>query len=128
MESYEEQIRYGNYCKPHGNPVGTPQGYDIMCGLCEAGMDEKVYDTQYALWFRFNDGDINNDMSVPWRRIADWFASDPLQFSTINPYKRSAESWWSLFDDPSIKREVLENVQHKVTVVSEYYWVVPDDS
>lgn len=49
MESIEEQIEYGDYCQPHGNPVGTPGGADIMCQLCEMGMNTWIEDPEYKL-------------------------------------------------------------------------------
>jgi hypothetical protein len=49
MESVEEQIEYGNHCGPHGNPVGTPGGADIMCQLCEDGLTTWVEDPSWSL-------------------------------------------------------------------------------
>ena len=48
-ESIEEQIEYGNRCEPHGNPVGTPGGADIMCHECEMGYNTWVDDPLWRL-------------------------------------------------------------------------------
>jgi hypothetical protein len=50
-EELWEQVIYGRHCV-HGTPVGTPGGADLMCGLCEDGLDRWVDDTwtEYRVW------------------------------------------------------------------------------
>jgi hypothetical protein len=50
MESVQEQIEYGNVCTPHGNPVGTPSGFDIMCYECEMGLNTWNADPEWILF------------------------------------------------------------------------------
>ncbi len=45
-ETVEEQIEYGDHCEPHGNPVGTPGGADVMCQLCELGLTDDEPETE----------------------------------------------------------------------------------
>ena len=49
MESEREQLLYGNHCKPHGTPIGTPSGVDFMCELCECGLTRWVADNYYGI-------------------------------------------------------------------------------
>jgi len=53
-ETLQEQIEYGSRCKPHGVPLGTPGGADLMCGLCESGMTTWVADKHYELVYYAN--------------------------------------------------------------------------
>jgi len=48
METLEEQIEYGGRCR-HGTAIGTPGGYDLMCGLCEDGFNIFVADPAWSL-------------------------------------------------------------------------------
>jgi len=48
MESLQEQIEYGTWCM-HGQPLGTPCGADLMCGLCEDGLTHWVEDPYLTL-------------------------------------------------------------------------------
>lgn len=70
MESLQEQIEYGGHCI-HGTNVGTPGGADLMCGLCEQGLDQWVPDPQFELmiWTRADDW-------WPARGIRTWYQSD----------------------------------------------------
>ena len=49
METRQEQAHYGDRCTPHGVAIGTPGGYDILCGLCEAGLFDWIESPRYAL-------------------------------------------------------------------------------
>jgi hypothetical protein len=51
-ETVQEQIEYGNRCTPHGNPVGTPGGADIMCHECEMGLTKWVDNPTFMLQMR----------------------------------------------------------------------------
>jgi hypothetical protein len=121
MESIREQMSYGNVCKPHGVNIGTPMGADLMCQLCEMGMDTWVKEKGYTLWFRFDDADLQDDTSVPWTRVAEWQEGDAPSWSTLAVGK-SVEPWFELFNDPTITRETMSRIQHKVTVTSQGYW------
>lgn len=48
-ETLEDQLYYGRTCV-HGRNVGTPGGYDILCGDCEMGytkwVDEPLFQLQ----------------------------------------------------------------------------------
>ena len=58
-ETDQEQIEMGGYCVPHGNPIGTPGGADIMCHECEMGLTRWVEDPIWALRVGPERGEVN---------------------------------------------------------------------
>jgi len=62
MESLQEQIEYGDHCV-HGNAIGTPSGYDILCGRCENGETIPYVIRRYRLFWSLGDS-APMDMNV----------------------------------------------------------------
>ena len=124
MESEREQLLYGNHCI-HGTATGTAGGADFMCGLCEDGMDKWVEDIGYALQFRFSDAPLDDEWAHPWTKVAEWRASNPPAINDIHA-RKSVDSWFDLFNDPTISRDTMAKIQHRVAVTSKGYWDYPD--
>ena len=113
-ETIEEQIEYGDRCTPHGNPVGTPGGADIMCSLCEGGLTNWVPDQSWVLWigpkggqigfssFRFRESEYSNPSQTTLRRMVsmkkflDMFGTED---EALKPFvyemHRSNEGYWT---------------------------------
>ena len=85
-ESLNEQIEYGIHCQ-HGTALGTPGGADLMCGLCEDGLDVWIDDPRFRLvefvspgcalpflGFEIQQSTLDEDLSFAWRRLVKAFA------------------------------------------------------
>lgn len=110
METIQEQIEYGSFCK-HGTALGTPGGADIMCQLCEIGLDTWVPDPTYRFIMILK----HNGTSVEVRRIGPWHESD------IN----TGAGWAKLTRLAEIIQEVPDISDHfefAAEKTSEGYW------
>jgi len=77
-ETVEEQMYYGDHCK-HGTNIGTPGGADLMCQLCELGLDTWVANPAYEMMFEITWDD--HVLLQPTATGVRWRAKDDHDFT-----------------------------------------------
>ena len=115
-EELWEQVIYGRHCV-HGTPVGTPGGADLMCGLCEDGLDRWVDDTwtEHRVWWSW----LNVDTAT--------FEGDPLRQvhrRSPNPPGPDEYAWWDDLNARALA-EGREILLLGVEAVRQGEWVCP---